>query len=255
MLTTEQIEEFKDIGFLKVNHVFNADEIAQLRQDVDAIFQTVHRQKSHPRDTVHHRFDIYNRYPGIKWLLYHPPIFSIFNALMGDNYYTPQENMVAQKGFYSPWHKDTDYYEILGSNFHYKPHFSIVNIGIYLQDYDPLNAGGLEVIPHSHKHMQKVTPENMGKLSQEYLEANPPYSIPSQAGSIVLFDQRTYHRASVPTVEKHQISPEKMAIFWAVCANNDLISEYYEIMKNLYGYKVTSSLKFMLQYAKIDKNS
>lgn len=255
MLSREQIEGFNDQGFLLVDNIFQAHEIKALREDVQTIFERVHRQRAHPRDTLHHRFDIYNRYPAIKWLLYHPPIFSVFNALMGDSYYTPQENMVAQKGFYSPWHKDTDYYELLGSDFHYHPDFFIVNIAIYLQDNLPDFGGGLEIIPESHKHLKKVKPEEMGKLSDEYLQTYPPYSIPIKAGSIVLFDQRTFHRASVPTVDKELIQPEKMAIFWAVCANNELISQYYEIMKNLYGYNISSSLKFMLEYTTKGKHS
>lgn len=252
MLSSQQIDQFKSNGYLLIPNILQSSEIDTLRQDVATIFYTVHKQRAHPRDTAHHRFDIYNRYPAIKWLPYHPPIASILRSLMGDNYYTPQENLVAQKGFYSPWHKDTDYYELLDSYFHHDPRFCIVNIGIYLQDNHPEMAGGLDVIPQSHYISKTIEPLDMSTLPAEYLATHPPYSIPSKTGSIILFDQRIYHRATPPRKEP---TIEKMALFWAVCANNELISDYYEIMKNLYGYKITGSLKFMAKYSQLAMNT
>lgn len=239
MLNVQQINEFHENGYLLIDSVFDSTQVAALRKEVVRLFQTLTQLKMHPRDTPTVKYDLAHRYPGLKWMMFHGPIVSMIKSLLGESYYTPLTNICVQKANYSRWHRDTDYWEIIGHYEHYQPHFLMVNLVVYLQDNHPEYGGGLDVVVGSHKNMNQAQSVPMEQPAPAYFEAHPPFSIPSKKGSLILFDQRVRHKATTPTVDLNAVPTEKMGIFWTVTPNNEHLSHYYTLIENLYGYQVT----------------
>ena len=120
----------------------------------------------------------------------------------------------------------------------------MLEAGFYLQDNDKY-GGGLTVMEGSHKtqdsFVNSAKESFIGKVKRKLLppsEMNDDFinpfhhkiiDIPSKAGDLVIFNFKTNHRATRPSVCKIADIPknkEKLAIFNAFSINNETAQEY-----------------------------
>lgn len=259
MLSQEQIKNFHEQGFAVVPGVISPAQVVSLRETLARVFS----QPSVPGDTLSIKNDVFARHPELWWMLVDPRILSSLRSLLGDDFvYFPES--AAHDHSFGGWHKDTTTGEQAGKDFHLQPDFLMVQTGFYLQDNGPY-GGGLDVIPGSHlqpdtyvskypgsdvawrieqvklraesagrsllrplKRALTGAPRPMAQPIRTRNESSRPgaYTVPSQAGDLVIFHVRLDHKASWP--EKTPIPPDrrKMAIFTVCSRNNRHVDTY-----------------------------
>ena len=246
MLTEKEMEQFHKDGYILVPNVLSTEEIAQLRAFLRPKFDLPPDQHFHG-DTDHFLFDIFNRYPEMRWLLLHEPSIRIIKSLLGEDYVVLRE-AVAQCNQYGTWHKDTTSQERLGHVFHRQGDYLTVEMAYYLQDNTEDLAGGLDVEPGTHLLSdpflgwrwklfgaleQSVVGRTWQKLTGHRAEfVNDFVSIPSKAGDLVIFDFRINHRASQPRNLAAANGSGKLAVFLACSRNNANVKTYHDFISS-----------------------
>jgi hypothetical protein len=246
MLTEREIEQFHRDGYILVPNVLSAEQIAQLRAFLRPRFD-LPSAKHFPGDTDHFLFDVFNRYPEMRWLLFHEPSMQIIKSLLGEDYAVLRE-AVAQCNQYGTWHKDTTSQEMLGHVFQRESDYLMLEVAYYLQDNTDELAGGLDVEPGSHLHPdpflgrrwklhnalgQSVLSTAWQRVTGRSSEFITDFvSIPSKAGDMVIFDFRINHRASQPRNLSAANDSGKLAVFLACSRNNEHVKTYHDFISS-----------------------
>lgn len=223
-MTAIDIEQFQRDGFTVVPNAISPEQVASLREYLIGSFEQESTFKS---DTPYLRADLCARHPETRFLLAQPALVQSLKALLGDDFaYLPE--MAAHSSFFSTWHKDTQSQEAAGHEFQWSDDYLMVEAAIYLQDNNE-KGGGLEVVPGSHRIPAKTRLER----ARQWLRRKRPYSIPSKAGDLILFDFRIDHRASRPKrgVKQGTGKDRKLAIFFACSRDNQHIRSYMDFLK------------------------
>ena len=158
MLTPDQVQTYRRDGYLVVDNVLSATQLATLHQVIDTLVQasrevTDHNQiydlePTHSADEprVRRIKEPHNVHPAFREIAFSPKIAEILTPLIGTTsgirYQTGKLNMKsAGYGAAVEWHQDWAFY----------PHTNddLLAIGLYLDDCGPEN-GPLMVIPGSH---------------------------------------------------------------------------------------------------------
>lgn len=230
-------EEMEKKGFTIAHDLFSAAEVGRLREQARAILDKPAFKGDLDKHALYNRvrYDVYNRNPEIRWLMTDDRVVRVMRALIGPDFVFLPEGALHESG-YGGWHKDTTAQENANQKFQWEPGFLMVQVALYLQDNDPEFAGGLDVIPGSHKSpdrsirrlatgpMDKV----LGRLQagaknlRDRLRGEP---VPSRAGDLVMFHYRLDHRASIP---RRPVPDDrrKLAYFFAVSRRNRFVSQY-----------------------------
>ena len=158
MLTQDQIQAYKTDGYIVVENVLSARELATVRQVTDDLVAASHTVTEHndiydlepthtPKEPRVRRIkEPHNVHPAYREIAFSKKIAEILSPLMGPSgvrYQTGKLNMkAAGYGAAVEWHQDWAFY----------PHTNddLLAIGIYLDDCGPDN-GPLMVIPGSHR--------------------------------------------------------------------------------------------------------
>ena len=225
-------EQFQKDGYAIVPGVFSADQIAELRRELLKIFAT---PSTLPMDSDRTpngpglRVELAVRHPQLRWLLVHPPLVAALREVLGEDFvYLPESS--AHDSGYGGWHKDTTSQEVSGHRFQWSPDFAMLEAAIYLQENHRLYAGGLDVIPGSHRlkdrHINQ--PTDLKSRTKRRVElALRRKTLRTRTGDLLLFDFRIDHRATQPArFVKIPESHRKLAVFFACSANNDHASSY-----------------------------
>lgn len=224
MLTQEQIKHFHDGGYILIPNVLSPEQVQELRAILRPKFKK--NEKRLPGDTSVIRFDVYNRYPEVRWLLFHEASMSALRSLLGKNYAVLRDT-TAQLNHFGNWHKDTTTQEIFGYGFHKEPDYLMVDVAYYLQDNTDELGGGLDVEPGSHRR-----PDPFLKLRNK--QRNEPVkdfvSIPNKAGDLLIFDFRINHRGSRPQQFAAARKRGKLGLFLACSKNNAHVRAYHEFI-------------------------
>jgi hypothetical protein len=252
MLSHEQIEQFHREGYIRVPNILTGEQVEELRAFFRPKFDRPADQIL-PGDTPNALSNIYNRYPEVRWLLFHGPTIEVLRSLLGDDYVVLRESSAHYNNF-GAWHKDTSSQEKVGHMFHWKDDFLMVNLAFYLQDNSEQYAGGLDVEPGSHLTSDTFI-KKRGKVYQA-LEGSVLHkawfkvaggkdnsvknfnSIPSKAGDLLIFHFRINHRATQPRNLAAAKERGKLAIFLAASRNNAHVEAYHEFINSRpdYGY-------------------
>ena len=140
-------QHFESKGFGILPQVFNADEIAELRKLTTKIFDI---PATHKGDRNNIRFDWLVRYPELRKAFLKKEFIDAMKDIMGDDFlFLPDAAFM--DSCYGGWHRDTGSQELFGKFFHYETGFLITTVAIYLQDNDETYAGGLDIVPGSHR--------------------------------------------------------------------------------------------------------
>lgn len=244
----EQKKHFVEKGYLLVPGVLNAAEIASMRKSVLGIFNGDAWKKS-PYNTERILSDVYQTFPEFLNVTLNQKVLDVVKTLLGENPLLMPESSVHYK-FYTGWHKDTSSQERAGHTFHQSDKSLMIEAGFYLQNNDEY-GGGLIVMEGS-----QYTSDNFVNLPQAGIaeriknkfaaipeeknsRINPNkhklVNIASKAGDLVIFNFKTNHRASRPTVcaiEEIPKEKEKIAFFNAFSVNNETGHAYLNYLKS-----------------------
>jgi hypothetical protein len=150
MLTQEQKQQFDKDGYLLVPNILTSEQVKRLRDFFRPKFDLPPDQRL-PGDTSDVLYDIYSRYPELRWLLFHEPTNDILRSLLGNDFVAILHEAEVFFNRSANWHKDTTLIEVYGQDFHLQPDFLMVTIAYYLQDNNPEYGGGLDLVPGSHR--------------------------------------------------------------------------------------------------------
>jgi ectoine hydroxylase-related dioxygenase (phytanoyl-CoA dioxygenase family) len=218
MLTQEQVDFYHENGYLGVDGVLSAAEVAELQRVTDAFVDQSRSATGHtdafdlepghtaenPRlrrlkNPIKHHV-VYDR------ALKHPKILDIVEQLIGPGVRTNGNKLnLKSAGFGSPveWHQDIYFY----------PHTNddILAVGIAIDDM-AMENGPLLVIPGSHKgriydhHQDGVF---IGGVTEDVPDADKAAPILLKAGGISIHHARALH-ASAPNVSDR---PRRLLLF------------------------------------------
>lgn len=219
-------------GFVRLPGVLDGEQVAATRAVMTELFD---RPSEYPGDINGHAaykrayFDAFNRYPGLRWLAFHPPIVSALRDVLGPDFVYLPEVGIHDSG-YGGWHKDTTSQEAAGHRFHWDPDFRVVQCALYLQDNDPVWAGGLDVIVGSHRERDRIVPPWKGHLgslvsralyrAKTWDDERRATTLPTKAGDLVIFHYRLDHKATHPKRTPVPSTHRKLALFVAASENN-----------------------------------
>ena len=248
MISAEQKKHFEEKGYLLVPGVLSAAEIAHMRKSVLGIFNSDEWKKS-PYNTERILSDVYQTFPEFLNVTLNAKVLDVVKGLLGENPLLMPESSVHYK-FYTGWHKDTTSQERAGHTFHLSDTSLMIEAGFYLQDNDEY-GGGLTVMEASHltsDYFVNLPQAGLGeriknKLSpipeEENKRINPNkhklVNIASKAGDLVIFNFKTNHRASRPSICAIEAIPkekEKIAFFNAFSVNNESGYAYLNYLKS-----------------------
>jgi ectoine hydroxylase-related dioxygenase (phytanoyl-CoA dioxygenase family) len=261
MLSDEQIENFRNDGYLIVPNILTSDEVSFLRNRITTIFNSDEWKKS-VYNTAQVLSDVYNTFPEFIDITINEKIISIVKSLLGEKPVLMPETAIHYQ-FYTGWHKDTTSQERAGNTFHKKPESLMIEAGFYLQDNDEY-GGGLTVMQGSHNSndvfkdtsildytISDRIKNKLGIYKEEKNKRINPNNhkivdIKSKAGDLVIFNFKTNHRATRPlrcAIADIPADKKKIAFFNAYSINNTTANEYlnyiysrkepfYEYLKN-----------------------
>src|SRR3954447_26427734 len=187
-MTSDLKQSFDRDGFVVVPGVLSPEEIQRLRTFFLELFDA---EPIYEGDNKLTRVDIAARYPETRFLMWKPELVEAARALLGEDFVFIPE-MSAHDAHFGDWHKDTDAAFFSGEGWTADDDVRLVEAAFYLQDNDE-HGGGLDVVRGSNRFWPKGP---LGRLRQRLYRRRRPYSIPSKAGDLVLFDFRTDHRAT-----------------------------------------------------------
>ena len=150
-LTTEQVRQFDEEGYLFLPDCFSPEEIAALRQEAISIYDTdrpeVWREKSGAPRTA---FAAHTYNEAFRLLGAHPRLINPVEQLFGEQLYMHQYKINAKSAFdgevwqwhqdFGTWHRDDG-----------MPEPKAMNIAVFLDEVTHIN-GPLMIVPRSHKH-------------------------------------------------------------------------------------------------------
>ena len=212
-LTTGEVEQYRELGYLVVADVFDAGLLAEIRRTVDAIIAdagkvTTHTdvydlEESHTPEAprVRRIKTPHKHFPFFAELTRNPRITSILAQLIGENIRLHGAKLNMKSAGYGAaveWHQDWAFY----------PHTNddVLATGLYLDDCDMAN-GPLLVVPDTHKgpvydhhadgyFVGAMAPEIEGL---DYAKAVP---LTGKAGSMTIHHARLVHGSALNTSSK-----------------------------------------------------
>ncbi len=226
MLTQAQVDFYNENGYLGVENVFSAAEVAELRRVTDEFVEKSRAVTQHtdvfdlepghtPEKPMLRRLkdpikqhEVYDR------ALRHPTVLKIVSQLIGPNLRTNGNKLnLKYSSFGSPveWHQDWSFY----------PHTNddLLAVGVCIDEMTMEN-GALMVIPGSHKgpildHHHKERGVFVGAVTDE--DFNPSNAVPILlgAGGISIHHARALHGSEPNTSPR----PRRLLLF-QYCAND-----------------------------------
>ena len=213
MLTKAEIEQYRELGYLVVSGVFDAELLAEIRRAVDAIIAdagkvTTHTdvydlEESHTpeKPRVRRIKTPHKHFPFFAELTRNPRITGILAQLIGPDLRLHGAKLNMKSAGYGAaveWHQDWAFY----------PHTNddVLATGLYLDDCDMAN-GPLLVVPGTHKgpvydhhadgyFVGAMAPEIEGL---DYAKAVP---LTGKAGSMTIHHARLVHGSALNTSSK-----------------------------------------------------
>ena len=213
MLTKAEIEQYRELGYLVVSGVFDAELLAEIRRAVDAIIAdagkvTTHTdvydlEESHTQQAprVRRIKTPHKHFPFFAELTRNPRITGVLAQLIGSDLRLHGAKLNMKSAGYGAaveWHQDWAFY----------PHTNddVLATGLYLDDCDMAN-GPLLVVPGTHKgpvydhhadgyFVGAMAPEIEGL---DYAKAMP---LTGKAGSMTIHHARLVHGSALNTSSK-----------------------------------------------------
>ncbi|MEW1655443.1 phytanoyl-CoA dioxygenase family protein [Streptomyces sp. NPDC093707] len=100
---------------------------------------------------------------------------------------------------------------------------AILMFNVYLQDNDPVNGGGADIVPSSHLLPRDEREELI--RSHEFV---PQDTVQNKAGDLVIFDYRDVHRGTQPQVES---DVDRLALQWTFSTDEAVTQDYLKYLR------------------------
>ncbi len=250
MITQEQVDFYRENGYLLVKGVFSSTEVEEMRTATDAIIDRAAQSKFNRSDTWQGDYlppeqlkklvlkgfhDVHYHDAAFTRALCHPNMAAVLSRLIGPNVQVHHSKMLVkppEKGAAFPMHQDYPYF----------PHakHSMIAASIHLDDSDMEN-GCLCVIPGTHKNgpMPHVGAHYLDH--QEYpISSGTP--CPASAGDVLFFNYLTIHGSGINRSlrprrnilvqyrDPEDLPTEEVHVNWGqglmVCGHNPIFKEY-----------------------------
>lgn len=235
-LSDEQIDQYRNEGFVVVERLFNADDLARVdatirRMTEQALaggdFSKVLELEPEPVDgkRVPRRiFSPYDQDETFRALAHDPRLLDKIESIIGGDFNLQHSKLnmkPAKVGSVVEWHQDMAYF----------PHTNddLVTTLIYLDEATEEN-GCLQVLPRHHTHyFDHSGPDGRfaGMITESLADFGKPRSLPAPAGSAIFMHCITPH-ASLP----NRSSRPRRTLIYEYRAN-DAFPIYYGEMTNL----------------------
>ncbi len=232
----EQIEEYRNEGFLVVERLFDADDLARvdatIRQMTDQAlsgsdYSKILELEPEPVDgkrVARRIFNPYDQHETFRDLAHDPRLLDRIESLVGGHFNLQHSKLnmkPAKVGSAVEWHQDMAYF----------PHTNddLVTTLIYLDDATEEN-GCLQVLPRHHTHyFDHASPDGRfaGMITEDLTEFGKPRSLPAPAGSVIFMHCITPH-SSLP----NRSSRPRRTLIYEYRAN-DAFPIYYGEMTQL----------------------
>ncbi|TBL78550.1 phytanoyl-CoA dioxygenase family protein [Paenibacillus thalictri] len=212
MIKQDDVDFYKEQGYLLVRGVFKQAEVEQMRKAVDGIIHRAAQSKYDANSTWQGDYlppeelkklvlkgfhDVHYHDAAFTRAAVHPNMAAVLCKLIGPNVQLHHSKMLVkppEKGAAFPLHQDAPYF----------PHAShtMMAASVHLDDADMEN-GCLCVIPGSHK--QDIMP-HVGRYYLDHKEY--PLSVatpcPAKAGDVLFFNYLTIHGSDVNRSERYR---------------------------------------------------
>ncbi len=213
-LSSADLNHYRDNGFLLLENLFAAAEVAQMREDLGRIWQ--HSQGSQApevicepgSDVVRSVFAVHESDQAFNRWSRDPRLLNAARQVLDSDVYVHQSRINFKPGFTGQefyWHSDFETWHVEDG----MPRMRALSCSIWLDDNFPYN-GSLMVIPHSHQYFVAC----MGQTPKEHYKQSlrrQEYGVPDQdslrwlverdgilmpeakAGAALLFDCNIMH--------------------------------------------------------------
>jgi ectoine hydroxylase-related dioxygenase (phytanoyl-CoA dioxygenase family) len=177
--------------------VFTAAEVAELRVEIDAVFDTVPPERAREdRDEV--RYEMLNRTPACQRAIAHPRILEVIEPLLGDDCHVIANTVLRNPpefpgGF---WHTDAGPHVPRPADVPWDDRipYPIFAIGAHLMLQDCARVDGpTAVVPGSHRSGRLAPFDKMADENLSY-DGRPPVVVEVRAGDVALFASDAWHR-------------------------------------------------------------
>jgi Phytanoyl-CoA dioxygenase (PhyH) len=184
-------------GYARLRGVFSAGEVAQMRAEIDAVFEAFSPERIRD-DKDEFRYEMLNRSAACQAAVMHPRILEAIEPLLGDDCHvianTAWRNPPEFAG--GPWHCDAGPHVPRPEGVPWDdripyPVFAVAT-HLYLQDCSRAD-GPTAVVPGSHRSGLVAPFDQMGKEELSY-DGRPPVLFEVDAGDVALFVSDAWHR-------------------------------------------------------------
>jgi ectoine hydroxylase-related dioxygenase (phytanoyl-CoA dioxygenase family) len=183
-----RVEEIRNLGYTVVDGGFGADELREMREKIDAIYERQVREiGGGERLKAMNDADIARCLVGYDdyflGLAAHPRVISITAKLLGENFLLMSQNGIINRStdehYQVTWHRDLNYQHFVSSR-------PLAVSALVAVDEFTEETGGTCLIPASHKAEVFPSPEY---VARHHVQVSAP------AGSVLVFDSMVYHRS------------------------------------------------------------
>ena len=184
-------------GYARLQGVFGPDEVAQMRVEIDQVFETFPPERARG-DKDEFRYEMLNRSAACQAAVMHPRILEVIEPLLGDDCHvianTAWRNPPEFAG--GPWHCDAGPHVPRPEGVPWDdripyPVFAVAT-HLYLQDCARAD-GPTAVVPGSHRS-GRLPPFDQMKAEQLSYDGRPPVLFEVEAGDVGLFVSDAWHR-------------------------------------------------------------
>jgi ectoine hydroxylase-related dioxygenase (phytanoyl-CoA dioxygenase family) len=184
-------------GYTVLRDVFSKEEVARLREEIDAIFDSLPSERSRS-DREEFRYELLNRSGACQSAIAHPRILEIVEPLLGDDCHvianTAWCNPPDFKG--GPWHCDAGPHvpRPEGVPWDDRIPYPVFAVAAHLMLQDCTRADGpTAVVPGSHRSGRLAPYDRLFDEALEF-EGRRSVEIEADAGDVVLFVSDVWHR-------------------------------------------------------------
>jgi ectoine hydroxylase-related dioxygenase (phytanoyl-CoA dioxygenase family) len=189
-------------GWTVVRGVFTPEAIAELREEIDAVFEAYPAERTR-EDKVAFRYELLNRSAASQRATAHPQILEVIEPLLGEDCHvianTAWRNPSAFEG--GPWHCDAGPHipRPEGVPWDDRIPYPVFAIGahIYLQECRVAD-GPTAIVPGSHRSGRLAPFDRMFDPDLTY-EGRSPVLVEADAGDVALFVSDVWHRGQAAT--------------------------------------------------------
>jgi ectoine hydroxylase-related dioxygenase (phytanoyl-CoA dioxygenase family) len=195
----EESTQLERDGWTVLRSVFTADEVAQVRKEIDEVFDTVPPER-YRDDRAEFRYEMVNRSAACQSAVAHPRILEVIEPLLGGDCHlianTAWRNPADFGG--GPWHCDAGPHIPRDEGVPWPDEipYPVFAIGahILLQDCS-LADGPTAVVPGSHRSGRLAPFDRMSDPELSY-DGRPPVLLEGAAGDVSMFTSDVWHRGT-----------------------------------------------------------